>query len=589
MATNNPLHDFRSYSYHQILIACDTTSAAKSVSELKNDSTGVNQGGFNSQVFQKPGAEKGIQVNSIEGGNYIVVINGAKDSEFNITEAKWNTLVIPSVVSNNNETIHATTMATEGTIGIIEPKGIRFINVINDVGNALLTGPTGITWVLKTIFIGHVDDGTVRYLTQVKPIMMFMANISANFDTGGASYEFEFIGQTNGASKIPQISALKIPSFNIPKDRNSLDEVFGFLFSAINNEYQDYLIKSGQQDEPGREIIYKYKLDQDSYESLSYKVDQLQINQRGSVAYGKKLNIEQAITQLMLKCSKVKEDSVGTPKYIFKIHSTLETNETQAVVTYFVRRFIQPESNTIDGSKGINVPTDENTLEFDYLYTGKNVDIIEFDIKMQMGMAFFQLLETTESLRDYQGEQPNSGNSSRERKIRSENSTESDGDNQATSIRAGINIDKKKSLRIKFPAKKYTKVLQQNSKSGLSSADFQSALNQHAALENLEAKVSIIGNPILLSDMNIMPSEVNSSIGDINNTQILTKWLHTPMLCKINIRMPSSSSLTGDADGRYSVPFWYQGHYTILAVEHSFSNGVFTQDLNLLSIPQETP
>ncbi len=585
--TENPLHQFRSYSYHHILIACDTTAAAEAVSGLGSNVTG-NIGDFNDQVFQHHGAERGVVARPIADGNYVVVINGARDSEFIITDAKWSTLVIPAVFSKGVETIHATTMATEGSMEILEPKGIRFINVINDVGNKLLTGPTGITWVLKTIFIGQTDGGKPRFLTKYKPVMLFMANITGSFDVGGAEYTFDFIGQTNGAAKIPQFSDLKIPSIPIPKEKNTLKEIFGYLTSTIQLEYDDFLIETEQVDIPGRNIKYKIELEKDTYATDEYRIDDLLLQNKGSYNFGRKVTIEQAITHLMQQCTKVKIDASGNPKYIFKIHSTLKTAKKTATVTYYVRRYVQPESVVID-KDNINAPTDGNTLNYDYIYSGNNIDILEFDIKMQLGLAFFQLLESTQTLRDSQKAQHNSGDDEQDRKKQNEKKNNEELDKKTTNYKSSTNVEQKSNeFRIKYPSAQYRKIFQKNSNSGLTASDFQSALAQHAELETLESKITILGNPELMSDLNILPSDVNVVDAPISNTTVMKNWLHVPMFCKINIRMPKSSSLTVDVGSSFSEPFWYDGYYTILAVEQVFKNGTFTQELDLLSVPQKT-
>jgi len=585
--TDNPLHQFRSYSYHHILIACSSTAVAESVSTINNSTTTNNVGDFNSQVFQHHGVERGVITRPLDNGEYVVVINGARDSEFIISDAKWSTLVIPSVKSVNNETIQATTMATEGSFDILEPKGINFMNKINDVGNALRTGPTGITWVLKTIFIGQTDQGSPRFLTNFKPIMFFMANLMGSFDVGGAEYTFEFIGQSNGAAKIPQFSDLKIPGIAIPK-KNTLKYVFQSLITAIQNEYDDYLKETNQADTDARKLEYDIVLEEGVYDSPEYVVDDLLLPNRRTYVFGRSMNIEQAITHLMNKCTKVKADAAANPKYIFKIHSTLNTNDTTAKVVYTVRRYAQPETLVL-GDNNINVTTKDNTLTYDYIYTGNNIDIVEFDIKMQMGLAFFQLLEVTKSLQDYQKAQLASGSHDQERVSQNTGTTDSNIDNASTIYSGVTNTDQKdQNLRIIFPSERYKRILQKTAKSGLTAVDFQSAMSQHAELETLESKITIIGNPNLMSDLNVLPSEITAKADPISNTTLMRNWLHVPMFCKINIRMPKSSALTVDVGSTYTEPFWYTGYYTILAVEQIFKHGVFTQELDLLSVPQTT-
>jgi len=43
-------------------------------------------------------------------------------------------------------------------------------------------------------------------------------------------------------------------------------------------------------------------------------------------------------------------------------------------------------------------PKPGQAIEFNYIFTGKNVDIKSFDIRMEMGMAFFQIATTTDTI-----------------------------------------------------------------------------------------------------------------------------------------------------------------------------------------------
>ena len=42
----------------------------------------------------------------------------------------------------------------------------------------------------------------------------------------------------------------------------------------------------------------------------------------------------------------------------------------------------------------------ENLKIFDYIFSGKNIDILEFDIKMAYGLAYMQTATTSNSFKD---------------------------------------------------------------------------------------------------------------------------------------------------------------------------------------------
>jgi len=122
-----------------------------------------------------------------------------------------------------------------------------------------------------------------------------------------------------------------------------------------------------------------------------------------------------------------------------------------------------------------------------------------------------------------------------------------------------------------------------NTKNPVDSASFQALLNRHAALENIEAVMTIYGNPQLLGEMLMVPSDLpngqteSPKFGETINP----RWLSTPTLVKVNIKMPVDAN---DVNTEYE-DFWYTGYYTIFAVKQVFEDGEFTQELDMMSLP----
>ena len=105
----------------------------------------------------------------------------------------------------------------------------------------------------------------------------------------------------------------------------------------------------------------------------------------------------------------------------------------------------------------------------------------------------------------------------------------------------------------------------------------------------LKAKITILGNPVLLNNLTISPSEVIDGkpdptptvLGDGEDSDVFKDWMSVPGLVKVNIFSPES-----DVSGNRK-PFWYDGWYYVTAVEHMFSKGQFTQAIHMMSIPIE--
>lgn len=578
-STPNPLHEFRSYTYHHILIACDNTDVAEALGKLSSDPN-QNVGSFTNEIFSKRGAERGVVVNTYDGGKYCVVINGARDSEFFIKNASWQTFVAPNLDVNLSNESSVTSMALEGEMEIVEPKGFRFMNVVNEVGQKLGTGPTAITWVLKTIFIGHTDSKVPRFITNVKPLLFMLVNISAKFDEGGSYYVIPFLGQANGASRTPQYSKLPLNHFTWNRQTHVLKDAMVDLESKLNSSYQQSVFEARRTcgelgiELKGKEIRYSIVLD-DAYLSDEYMIDEARTHQSGDgtsesggITFGN-VPVEYKISSMMRHCSKVnsdaRDDNEGQ-KSIFKVHSILNVKNSEAVVTYYIKQYKVSETPT-----PMDVPDiSDNILVYNYLYTGKNIDIREFDIKMEMGLAFFQLLSVTPSLSD---DQLMAGSQHEQRHTGSRGQVDKIWDNG-----------------IIFPSTDYQHMFDLNKRHPLTASEFQTALSKHAEIETLEAQVKVHGNPWLLNDMNTLPSEYGGDPLPNGETSFIPAWFKRPALCKINISMPRMNTLVGTEVGQsFQVPFWYQGYYSLIGIRHNFTDGIFSQDLSMLSVPTRDP
>ena len=92
-------------------------------------------------------------------------------------------------------------------------------------------------------------------------------------------------------------------------------------------------------------------------------------------------------------------------------------------------------------------------------------------------------------------------------------------------------------------------------------------LSKHAALESLEATVTIHGNPYMMSQTNRRGSDRqfqgnNTNSEDELSTRILNNWDFIPGLAKVNIWMPATSD-TPSTENRFDrLRFWYDGYYS---------------------------
>ena len=237
------------------------------------------------------------------------------------------------------------------------------------------------------------------------------------------------------------------------------------------------------------------------------------------------------------------------------------------------------------------------------MFTGKNVDVLEFDIKMDMGMSFFQTVATASSGISTQGE---STDNSKVTSVSVANGTVAKEvppakvagpfeylDPKFAAAEEPIEkaqppIEKTKK-NIKTPLFLGTTIkdpVVRNKRNPLESAAFNALLTRHAAYENVECSMKIAGNPQLLDESTPTPVEValggTGALGDpIPTNTGLQRIFKTPALIKVNVKFPDNNELTGVTD------FWYRGFYNLYAITQSFDNGLFTQELQMFSLPVE--
>jgi len=479
-------------------------------------------------------------------------------------------------------------------------------------------------------------------ITNVRPSLFFLTDITGQFRIEGGRYNIGLIGVSNGASKQKHLmrAAQQISiNFNdtVPGcEGRTLSGGLCRLQNAINRDYDQYFEKIKKEVESevdskgnklkfnGKKVQYIIKAEYpyaiapnngislaqqkravSSYVITDFKpqnTDKGKKDEAGSISFGDTRSIEQAIMKIVNRCSKIKEEAVFTEnntigeeaKWVPKVVSTVETTETTYKVIFKLRRVLEARSNIIatvakrtdDNINSLSEDVRRNVFTLDYIYTGKNTDILDFDIKMDFGLAFFQTLISTETIPSQQnaakGQPPTQVEASNDAKsptITGQKDNPSS-DSSHPPLRAKTPI---------FYSTKFDDKTNKNTLNPLLSTKFQSLLNRHAALDNIGAKVKIHGNPGLLNSMSKQPSEVSGQSDRLQTganveTDPFPFWETTPAIVKLNIKMP-----TDDQDGDYSLPFWYEGFYYCFQIENEFVSGEFTQTLEMMSLPQREP
>ena len=190
----NPLGRFNSYAYHHILIACSNNDVAAALAEV----TDITEFEHNNPRGKYVPTEVG------QLGSYVVLINGTQDAEFFIDGASWGAIFVPS--GTTESTYDFNSAEVDGKMTVVEPKGMRFINVLAETASRLNIAVPSMAFLLKTIFVGQTGTGHTETISGIRPLVFTMVDLSADFDYTGATYVISLVGGRDGYAKHPGIS-----------------------------------------------------------------------------------------------------------------------------------------------------------------------------------------------------------------------------------------------------------------------------------------------------------------------------------------------------------------------------------------------
>ncbi len=648
----NPLSNYTSYNYQQILVVTDTTETAERLSKSNEflDYTRSQDASRENTPAHPYAKYDTYKINLGEGrtGSYVILINGTQDAEFIISKVHWyNSVVAPAGGEGN----HYSTFNVGGEMEISEPQGIRFMNVLSEVSDRLGSDPSGLIFLLKTVFIGYrsptyEDSGFSDPITNIRPNILKLVDLNGSFDVAGGSYKVEFAGINHGATKEQHIrfgaDRIKIDmakpdegcqantlSGALCRLQNKIGIIYDEYYNSIKKQIEDTLDEDGNKLKfTGRKVQYII-MAEDVLNNPEYLVTDFkdaatntgETGKAGMIDLSLEPTVEAAILAIAKRCPKVQEDlivgdgiSSKKTRYILKVSTTIQSTDTEYNMIYKLRRVIESREDilailsnrTSDDSDDLNIKIKENLFTLEYMYTGKNIDIIDFDLKMDMGLVLFTNLATVDNIP-----------SSKELVdgVSPPNMT-AKGRPVAVVATSNGRIRQGTPIFLSTRVKKETLPHSTNPKRAM---DFQELINRHAALENMLAVVKIQGNPGLLNTVNKTPSEIvntqdptttesttaqlekvegetSGAEVDSNKLKVIhgeqdpfPRWETIPAIVQIKIQMPSVFYGGAQSTNDFAEPFWYRGYFYCFAIEQFFEGGEFTQTLHLVSIPKNSP
>lgn len=259
-------------------------------------------------------------------------------------------------------------------------------------------------------------------------------------------------------------------------------------------------------------------------------------------------------------------------------------NLPKLLVFKVVPYLVHSEKNAANGSApaGLAELATEVAKEYDYLYTGKNTEVLGFNIEFKQAM-FNAMAKGAGANSKYLDNNGRTGATpdSDTAKISTYNSTSS---------YWGENLSGKMKNDPQTP--------ESNTNGGLNLADertlvaqaFQRALNDAATDLAMIPNFSIMGDPYFLADSGL-GNFSNTGTGSYNVTENLTMDYQSGEVdIALVFRTPIDyNSSTGLMDfGDTSIVRHFSGLYKVNEVKHRFQNGKFTQELSLMRRRNQT-
>jgi lysozyme len=618
----NPLKQFRTYSYRFVHIVSDSTQIIQNL---------MAAGGSDMNIYTHPdligeGPRFGLKTlggsKGLPESKYVIISNTATDSNIVFksvylrsyfgggTSTSENTANPPGTTGNPSDELKMT---------LIEPFGVRYVEYILGACNQLNMKSSGqAIHVLKVFFVGHKSDGTVEILSGYNPITFAFTSISMDFTSSQTTYTIEAVPTMNAGASLPTASMIGTSTFT----------VHGGTFKDFVDNFNRILQKDSADtqkkldEEKKNEVapIYTITIAPTSlYQTKDYIV-QDQVHDKNKeenpdnwtmcTAVGSQ--IQDLIMHAFATCKKALEDQKPTeydkngiattyipniftytkqfvnakgqiqtqylyeiqkvPKTVFK--STNDQAETKSDST---SDSTASNSSSLDSKRFNDFLQQQlsraNLLEFDFVFSGINDDIIDYQMVMTNGLALLSNTVTPPqnlSQKTQTSTTPVDGVKKNTNQVPDDKSTAPESKSNTTTGSQPQLVRYTKSLPLKDPS---------------SYQMFLSMMRTYTQYEVAQTTITIMGNPRLFDQCTINPKLL------IDTTQGPSKedyMREVPAYAKINVFMPQIDPNTGYVNFEtipergFRNPFWYDGIFQIYVIENFFDDGIFKQKLTLL-------
>lgn len=429
----NPLDGFQSYSTHFIMIAARTTTQAKSYAEA----AGAERLSAVAQAMQLGQA---IPWKGSKSDLYLV-IDTRRFSQFTVQKMNYEVLI------NGLQVGGVGNLATEISMTILDSVGISFMNYLQWLlDTRMQTNFDGMIFLLEVVFVGHNHDGTTQTVHSVTiPMHLFSMNLNLDFAKG--IYECVFMPNMNFSANHHNRWLQIGTATSYYASKNTLGEMIDSFENSLNaasstffTEMRAKILQSGAAPQDGRPgefgrlVMYQITIPEQwktmifTGGSVGEALEREFPKKAEKEAAGAKgtstdatpakdgfLSVDPGLTipmvletmfkqvaeiNAMANADRLTSKDANVSFYKFLVGVTSDTNSFTVhvdVVPFEVPNVAPPRKDVnrettealdrnyimerqADGSE---IRRPKSYFELDYIFTGRNVDILSFDMKIQ--------------------------------------------------------------------------------------------------------------------------------------------------------------------------------------------------------------
>ena len=454
----------------------------------------------------------------------------------------------------------------ELSMQIIEPGACYFLEKLKKVKqNIDVKSHSGVVYALKIFFVGRTPDNEVEIVDGFKPILLSLYVVDAAFSFKGAEYSMTFVTRNamlaGRNEQDPAFRTLGFVNKNISINSKTTSGAVSELQDKLNNHYEETFKKEADKG-PMRKVTYELSLDGKLVGDINTtNNDSRDPSEPSKMTFNAGKPITSMIMEIIRQSKTVNEkiaksdSGINKPKHpgVFMpvIVPSVEYTESEAIVKIKAEVY---EGGSLD------------EFEFDFFYSeaGKNVDILDFDMKFPNSYTFWVASENKYGsiFASNQNAEIPALSSRKFKDI--VNKDESFKDKEYVEVEK-VTLDGNSKDIAPLPA---VPPMEGNQYNNTRAEDVPAARSAIKATSNFKISAGRTGTFIL---------RIRGHAGLLDNQATHAGkagyGVNKGLWIKVNIY---------DEEGRQ---FYYKDYYRCLSIVNKFSNGEFTQELGLYEMP----